>query len=155
MTITPTLQRYLSSKNIEYDVIAHQPINSSMRTAKACRIPADRLAKAAVLRKERAFALAVLPASHHINLSDLEAQLGFDVDLATEDEIEQLFGDCAQGAVPPIGEGYGLDVIVDDSIEAQSEVYLEGGNHVTLVHMSRAQFARFTGENVWRGHFGF
>jgi Ala-tRNA(Pro) deacylase len=155
MAITPTLLRYLASKNIEYDVIAHEPTRSSMRTVEACRIPGDQLAKAVVLRKERGFALAILPAPHHISLTDLEVQLGFDVDLATEHEIDLLFGDCAQGAVPPIGEGYGLDVIVDDSIEGQPEVYLEGGDHATLVHMSHAQFARFTGENAWRGHFSF
>ena len=39
-----------------------------------------------------------------------------------------------------------LDVIVDDSIEEQAEVYLEGGDHATLVHLSHAQFARFTAE---------
>jgi Ala-tRNA(Pro) deacylase len=74
-------------------------------------------------------------------------RLGFGVDLATEHEIEQLFQDCAHGAVPPAGECYGLDVIVDDSIKEQPEVYLEAGDHATLVH-----FARFTGE-AWHGRF--
>jgi hypothetical protein len=44
------------------------------------------------------------PASHHIHLSDLRMQLGDKVDLASEDEIAQLFRDCARGAVPPVGE---------------------------------------------------
>jgi len=152
MAIAPTLERYLAGKNIKYDVIAHEPTMSSSRTAEVCRISGDRLAKAVVLRDESGFILAILPASHHIRLSDLGMRLGFDVDLATEHEIEQLFQDCAHGAVPPAGECYGLDVIVDDSIEEQPEVYLEGGDHATLVHLSHAQFARFTAE-AWRGHF--
>ena len=45
---------------------------------------------------------------------------------------------------PPVGECYGLDTVVDDSIEEQPEVYLEGGDHATLVHMSHAQFAALT-----------
>lgn len=48
-----------------------------------------------------------------------------DVDLADEGELGRLFRDCAPGAVPPIGECYGLDVIMDDSIQEQPEVYLE------------------------------
>jgi len=56
----------------------------------------------------------------------------------------RLFRDCVLGAVPPVGPCYGLDVIVDDSIQEQPDVYLEGGDHVTLVHMSSAQFARLT-----------
>ena len=71
-------------------------------------------------------------------------QLGPDVGLADENEIVQLFGDCAPGAVPPIGNCYGLDVIVDESIEAQPEVYMEAGDHETLLHMKHADFARLT-----------
>ena len=67
-------------------------------------------------------------------------------------KFEQLFEDCAHGAVPPAGECYGLDVIVDDSIEAQPEIYLEGGDHATLIHLTHAQFATFT-EQAWRGRF--
>ena len=53
---------------------------------------------------------------------------------------------CALGAVPPVGECYDLDVIVDDSIEEQPDVYLEGGDHTTLVHLDHAQFARLMAE---------
>ncbi|HEY8008597.1 MAG TPA: YbaK/EbsC family protein [Methylocella sp.] len=152
MTVAPTLERYLANKNIKYDVIMHEPTMSSSRTAEACRISGDRIAKAVVLRDENGFVLAILPASHHIRLSNLKRRLGFNVALATEQEIEQLFEDCAQGAVPPAGNCYGLDVIVDDSIEAQPEIYLEGGDHATLIHLSHAQFAIFT-EQARRGRF--
>ena len=56
------------------------------------------------------------------------------------------FGDCVHGAVPPIGECYGLDLIVDDSIDLQPDVYLEGGDHETLIHMDQAQFAALTAD---------
>ena len=141
MAIAPTFQKYLATKHAVYDVVAHEPTKSSMRTAEACRVSGDSVAKAVVLRDEYGYVLAVLPASHHIRLQDLRMQLGLDVDLAAEYEIEELFDDCAPGAVPPVGECYGLDMVVDDSIEEQPEVYLEAGDHATLVHMSHAQFA--------------
>lgn len=144
MAIALTLERYLDTKHVKYDVIAHEPTNSSRQTAEACHIPGDRLAKAVLLRDEVGYALAVLPASHHIRLSELRRQFGDDVDLATEREIADLFQDCVRGAIPALGECYGLDVVVDDSIEEQPEVYFEGGDHATLVHMSHAQFAGLT-----------
>ena len=144
MAIALTLERYLDTKHVKYDVIAHAPTNSSMQTAEACHISGDRLAKAVLLRDEIGYALAVLPASHHIRLSELRRQFGDDVELATEGEIEDLFEDCVRGAIPALGECYGLDVVVDDSIEEQPEVYFEGGDHATLVHMSHAQFAGLT-----------
>ena len=45
MSIAPTLQRYLTAENIQYDVILHDTTMSSARTAEACRISGDRLAK--------------------------------------------------------------------------------------------------------------
>ena len=142
MSIAPTLQRYLAAENIQYDVIPHDPTMSSARTAEACRISEDRLAKAIVLRRDGGYMLAVLPASHHLRLSDLRNQLGDHVEMAREYEIDPLFPDCAHGAVPPLGHCYALPLVVDDSIEAQPEVYIEAGDHATLLRMSHAQFAR-------------
>ena len=35
---------------------------------------------------------------------------------------------------------YALDAIVDDSLEGQPEIYLEGGDHRTLVHVHGDRF---------------
>jgi Ala-tRNA(Pro) deacylase len=141
MTIAPTLQKHLDS-NVTYDMITHEPTLSSTRTAQASHVSGNCLAKAIVLRHNGGYMLAVLPASHHIELADLKRQVGDDAELANEKEIRQLFPDCALGAIPPVGACYELDVIVDDSIQQPPEVYLEGGDHTTLVHMTQAQFTR-------------
>jgi Ala-tRNA(Pro) deacylase len=49
--------------------------------------------------------------------------------------------------VPPIATCYGLDAIVDDSVEEQPDVYLEGGDHATLVHLDRAEFRRLMADS--------
>ena len=46
----------------------------------------------------------------------------------------QPFGDCVPGAVPAIGTCHLLDLIVDESIDKQPEIYIEGGDHATLIH---------------------
>ena len=141
MSISPTFQRYLAARSAVYDVVPHEPTKCSIDSAEACHVPGECVAKAVVLRDGDGYVMAVLPASHHIRLADLKQQLGLELDLATEHEIGELFRDCAQGAIPPAGECYGLDTIVDESIEEQPEVYLEGGDHATMVRMSHAEFA--------------
>ncbi len=143
MTIAPTLQKYLD-QNVTYDMIPHESTMTSMRTAQACHISGNCLAKGIVLRRDGGYLLAVLPASHHIQFTDLRMQLGDDVSLASEDEIAQLFRDCARGAVPPVGNCYALDVVIDDSIGEQPEVYMEGGDHATLIHMGHTQFEQLS-----------
>ncbi len=144
MAIAPSLQQYLAEHGVTYDVLAHAPTLSSMRTAEASHVPGDRLAKAVVLKQEAGYLLVVLPASHRLSLDDLRAWLDRRVELATEGEIETLFRDCACGAVPAIGAPYGMETIIDDSIAAQPDVYFEGGDHATLVHMTGKQFAELT-----------
>ena len=141
MSIAPTLQKYLAAKNIQYDVIAHEPTMSSAHTAEACRISGNSLAKGVVLRHDGGYALAVLPASRHLHLTDLRDQLSENIEMADEPEIDKLFPDCAHGAIPAVGQCYGLSLLVDDSIEAAPDVYVEAGDHETLIHMSRSQFA--------------
>src|SRR6267142_3791300 len=109
MAIAPTLQRYLAAENIQYEEILHELSMSSSRTAEACHISGDRLAKGIVLRRDGEYMLAVMPASHHLRLSELRTRLGDNVDMADETEINQLFRDCAHGAVPAVGKCYGLD----------------------------------------------
>jgi Ala-tRNA(Pro) deacylase len=127
MSIAPTLQRYLASNHIQYDVVAHEPTTSSTRTAEACHISGNCFAKAVVLRRDGGYMLAVLPASRHLHLTDLRDQLGDNVQMAKESEIDRLFPDCAHGAIPAVGQCYGLSLLVDDSIEAAPDVYMEAG----------------------------
>jgi hypothetical protein len=45
MTVSPTLQKYLD-QSVTYDLIPHAPTLSSTRTAEACHVPGEALAKA-------------------------------------------------------------------------------------------------------------
>ncbi|MEP9399461.1 YbaK/EbsC family protein [Mesorhizobium sp. KR2-14] len=152
MTLALTLQAFLERKCIEYDLVEHRPTSSSISTARACRIPAGALAKAVVLRGRDGYFLAILPASRRLQFDGLKALFGEGLTLATELELDQLITDCTRGAVPAVGECYGLDVIIEDKVLQQPEVYFEGGDHATLVHMRQAQFARLTGK-VRHGRF--
>jgi Ala-tRNA(Pro) deacylase len=146
MSIAPTLQKYLAAENIQYEEIQHELSMSSTRTAEAAHISGDRLAKGIVLRRNGEYILAVVPASHHLRLPELRTTLGDSVAMADETEINRLFRDCTRGAVPAIGKCYGLDIVVDDSIETQPEIYTEAGDHETLLHLTHEQFARLTAD---------
>jgi Ala-tRNA(Pro) deacylase len=150
MPLAAALQRYLTNHKIGYDLILHDETPSSTRTAEACHVSGDCLAKGVLLRDHGGYLLAVLPTTHRIELEDLRTMLGHGVELAEETEVATVFKDCQRGAVPPIGACYGLDTIVDDSLEEQPDIYFEAGDHATLVHVSREQFAKL----VRRAHHG-
>jgi Ala-tRNA(Pro) deacylase len=140
MTIAPRLREYLDEVNADYDVIDHQPTKSSLETASASSVPAEKVAKAVLLDTDDDYLLAVLPSDRRVELSELRSELGRKPRLASEDEIKSLFSDCDVGAIPPVG--YGLQVIVDDAIDQQPDVYFEAGDHASLVHMKHDGFSR-------------
>jgi Ala-tRNA(Pro) deacylase len=154
MAIAITLKQYLSDHDITYDALNHRHTASSMMTAQESHISGSRIAKAVVLKKGTDFLLAVLPASHHIHFNDIRDILDQKVKLASEEEVESLFGDCETGAVPPIGRAYGLEVLMDDSLADSDDVYFEAGDHATLIHVGDGQFSKMM-ESARHGRFSF
>ena len=141
MTIAPTLATDLEQAGIQPEVLTHPHSPSASRTAEASHVSGNRVAKAVLLKDETGYLLAVLPASRHLRLDAVEALTGRSLTLAAEDEIGRAFPDCEVGAVPPVGVAYGLPAVIDDSLVEESEIYLEGGDHTTLVRVTRAEFA--------------
>jgi len=152
MTVSITLKQYLANKGAEYDVVSHPHTMSASRTAQQSHVSGDRMAKAVVVKDKEGFALAVLPASRHVAIEALRDCLNRAVDLASEAEVATLFKDCELGAVPALGQAYGLKVVVDDSLEKEPEVYFEGGDHASLVHMRGEAFRRLMA-GAMRGRF--
>lgn len=144
MSMAKTVERYLNRNQFDYDIIVHSPSRFSMETAERARIPGDQLAKAVILKDESSYAMAVLPATHRIDLGTLRQQTHRDFGLATETEAQALFADCAQGAIPPLGHVYDLPMMVDDAMGQWDDVYFEAGDHTQLVHMKRPEFDRLT-----------
>ncbi len=146
MGLAITLAQYLADRGVDYDLVAHPPPDTALQSAAASRVAPDKLAKAVVLKCDGRFMVAVLPSSRHIAFDGLHGLLGGDVDMANEEQIETLFLDCEPGAVPALGTAYGLSVVVDDSLVEQPDIYLEGGDHASLVHISGTSFRKLMAE---------
>ena len=140
MGIALTLQEYLDDRHVPYDIMRHKRTHCAFDTVRASHVPADRMAKAVVLTREGGFVVAIVPATARVRLDVIERALRCPVDLATEDEICELFPDCDLGAVPAVAEAYAVDAFIDDSFDKQPEIYLEGGDHRSLVHMTGDSF---------------
>ena len=140
MAIAKRLKRYLDSERIDYDIVSHPRTMTSAETARAAHVSGERLVKSVVIHHELGYLLAVVPSTHRIDLGSLQDLAGTRLGLAAESEVGEVFDDCDLGAVPPVGAAYGVEVIIDDSLEDLSDVYFEGGDHRTLVHASGAAF---------------
>lgn len=140
MAISNTLKRYLDNSGITYETVSHPFSASSQETAEAAHVSGQLLAKGVLLRDDRGYLLAVLPAPLHVEVTTLNSLLERDFELVEEDEISELFPDCDIGAIPPIGDAYKLEVALDTSLCDESAIYFEAGNHVELILVGGTDF---------------
>ena len=144
MTIAKQLKDYLDAQDVSYDLVTHPRTMTSSETAQAAHIAGDLVAKSVLIHHEEGHFLAVVPSTHRIDLGTLQALAGTRLGLAAEKEVGEIFNDCDLGAVPPIGAAYGIEVMIDRSLDAAPEVFFEGGDHRTLVHTDNAAFRAMT-----------
>ena len=130
MAIVATVEEYLRVKGVEYDLVSHPHTHASCETAHSARVRGNFLAKAVVLADEQGYLMAVVPATHHIQLAWVDEILGRHLGLVTEEDLSSLFPDC--------------------EVELP-ELFLEAGDHQSLVQMSGRQFrALMSGHKVPR-----
>ena len=143
MAILSSLERFLDANHVPYEVHAHRTAMTAAEVAAADHVPASEVAKVVVLRSGERFLLAVLPATRHLDLERLRTLTGDpNLRLASEHEFADMFPACELGAIPPIGELWGLPVWVDDSLGREAETVFSGGNHHEAVHVAYRDFVR-------------
>ena len=140
MPMSRRLRWYLDARGVDYEVLPHLRTQTSLQTAREAHIAPERLAKSVLLEDEQGYLMAILPASRRIELGRLERELGRNLELATEPELVERFRDCEVGAVPALGEAFGIRTLIDDTLLVAEDIYFEAGDHEDLVHVNGDSF---------------
>lgn len=142
----------LVSRHISFQRLPHRRTYTANRMAQALHVKGRKVAKTVLLKTAQGHMLAVLPATHHIDLEQLREDLGDpNVALAGEDEMERLFPDCEPGAVPPFGSLYQLPTFMDDSLAQDESIVFEGPDHEQAIRMSLQDYEAI--EHPRHAHF--
>jgi len=150
MSLT-TLKQFLDSKEIKYIVISHSLAYTAQGIAALAHIPGKELAKTVVVKLDGDLAMAVVPASRHVDLAKLKSVSGAkSVQLPAEKDFMGRFPDCETGAMPPFGNLYGMAVFADESLKEDKEIAFNAGTHRELVRLEWKDFERLVGPKVAR-----
>ena len=142
MSISARIKFHLDENKIPYSLLTHPSSYTAQGAAAVMHVPGREVAKTVVVQAGKNYYLVVLPASLHVKPEKLAQVIGRPTRLATEDEFVSLFPDCELGAMPPLGELYGLTVYVDESLAADKEIIFNAGTHRDAVRMNYQDFVR-------------
>lgn len=143
------LKHFLDQEGVKYVLISHSRAFTAQEAAASAHIPGKELAKTVMVKLGGRMAMAVLPASFHVDLEHLAEVADVETaELATEFEFAGFFPDCETGAMPPFGNLYGIDVYVAESLTEDEEIAFNAGSHTELMRMSYGDFARLVKPTV-------
>ncbi len=135
------LKEFLDENKVKYVTISHSPAYTAQTVAASAHIPGKELAKTVMVKMDGKMAMAVLPASHRVDLDLLKTSAGATkVELADEREFKNLFPECEIGAMPPFGNLYDMEVYVSRSLTENEAIAFNAGLHTELIQLSYRDF---------------
>ena len=145
------LKAFLDDNHVKYVTITHSQAYAAHEIAASAHIPAKELAKTTVLKVDGKLTMAVLLASHKVDLDQLREVLGAGkVVLATEHEFKDTFPGCALGAMPPFGNLYGLEVLVAERLTQDKEIAFNAGTHTELIKLAYEDYEKLIHPRILR-----
>lgn len=151
--MTHRVEQYLDEHHIPYDIVDHPPVATSMQAARAAHIPAKQLVKGVLLQGNESLIAALISADQEVRLGRLNLDYAERIHLADEAAIRHTFSDCDPGAVPGLPMAWGVETIWDEDLLAQSDIYLEAGDHRRLIHVETRFLNEILG-HMPHCHFG-
>ncbi len=148
------IKDFLNSKNIKYVTISHSTAYTANEIAASAHIPGKELAKTVMVKIDGKMTMSVLPASYKVDFDLLQEASGASkVELASEQEFEDMFPGCEIGAMPPFGNLYEMEVFVDKSLCEDEEIAFNAGSHTELIRLSYKDFEKLVKPKVVKFSF--
>jgi Ala-tRNA(Pro) deacylase len=133
---------YLADERVSFETMVHPPAYTATRRARLLRVPGKLLAKCVLLVGPHGYVLAVLPATHQLDLTAVSSFLGGHAGLAAVEEISEVFRDCEWGTLVPFGTLYGVPTILEDSFASEAMLVFGAHQHALAIRMRCRDFER-------------
>jgi Ala-tRNA(Pro) deacylase len=122
----------------------HRRAVSAQRLAAAEHVAGRKIAKPIIVDLGGQLAIAVVSASHRVNLAALEEATGAPARMVPESQFATLFQPCEPGAEPPLGM-FGLPIYVDTELAHQPTLVMRGGTHEDTIEIDTQSWMRCEG----------
>ena len=148
MTISASLENFLIAQQVDYQLVAHRYTDTAFNTASTAHIRPSCIVKGVLLQDLQGFVMAALGADRALDIDQINQQLNRQLNLASEQALAEALKDCVLGAVPALGQAFGITTVWDRRLGFQPSFYLEAGNHQQLVRLSYRDFMKLMNGSI-------
>jgi len=142
MSAFQKLKHFLDEKSVSYEFKEHEEVRTSEEAAKARGEDIRIGAKAMILKCDEKFVILVLSAAKKIDSKAVKRLLSCEsLRFATPDEVTQLTG-CLPGGVPPFGNIFELELVVDKSVTENDFMAFNAGERTKSLKLRTEDYLR-------------
>ena len=143
MAIPAKLKQFLMQQKIKAKVLKHEKAYTAQEVAAAQHVPGKQMVKSVLVKTNKGFILAVLPAIHLIDFAKLKKVAKVSqVSLGNEKDIAKAMPGFEVGAAPPFGALFELPMVVDKALSEDVEIVFNAGTHTDSIKMRYADYAK-------------
>jgi len=140
---TRRIREYLAGCKIPFISITHCCAYTAQEIAESARVPGRYMAKVVVVWLDDQMAIVVVPATHVVDLIRLRRETGAEeARVAEEAEFRDRFIDCQIGTMPPFGNLFGIETLVDRRLSTARQFAFNAGTHRDVDVIDYADYAR-------------
>ncbi|MFH1174069.1 MAG: YbaK/EbsC family protein [archaeon] len=143
MAVFDDIKNKLNEHNIAYEHLQHGYVRTSEDAARTRGTSIENAAKALVLKTDQnTFVQIVLSGAQRADLKRVKTILDVkNVALASPEEVLALTG-CTIGSVPPFGQLFGMQVIMDEDLLTKDYVVFSAGTHHDSIRLHPRDYVR-------------
>jgi len=138
--MSASLENFLIEHQVDYQLVPHRYTDTAFNTASTAHIRASCMVKGVLLQDQQGYIMIALGADRALDINQINHQLNRQLALADEQSLARVLDDCALGAVPALGQAFGIATLWDQQLGFQPGFYIEAGNHQELVRLSHTDF---------------
>lgn len=141
---------HLEGAGVAYEVIEHEETQTAADESRAAHVPRDEMAKTVLLEEDGSWVVAVVPASHRLDVRKLREvlQAGTLLHLASEKQIAEHFPQMDVGAIPPVGPMLVGATVLDRRLLGHPAIVCAGGDHRHAIRLAPGDVVRVTDAHV-------
>lgn len=141
MNLPDTVRKFLAKHKGPYKYRKVQLAGSLAVVVHQAGIDAGAVANTVLLKSGESLLMAIIPVDRELDLENIKELFQRDFEVCSKDEIRERFPDCDPHMLPPLGEAYGLQAIMESRLETLESVYFTAGTAGLLIRAEQPVFA--------------
>ena len=133
---------FLEKNKISYQQKEHPPTYTSEQSATYRNEPLKIGAKALILKTDTEFIMCVISAAKKLDSKKVKEKVkSKKLRFATIEEVKKITF-CVPGAIPPFGNIFNINTLVDKSIEENEDIAFNAGSLTNSIKIKSAEYRR-------------